>query len=102
VHIEWPVHVEQWVQVQHHVVVDGNEIKGDGGGWSAVGNGDGAEWHSWVLWWVWARRMVGTRRVAALGGGDGCASLWLVCRMSQGGPFVKFCTRRTKTLVIRD
>ena len=64
VHIEWPVHVEwqahikqlvhieQWAQVRHHIVVDGNGIKGDGGGCCAFGNGDGAEWHSWVLWWV--------------------------------------------------
>ena len=65
VHVEWQVHIKrlvhikQWAQVQHHIVVDGNGIKGDGGGFRTVGNGDGAEWHSWVLWWVWACWMVG-------------------------------------------
>jgi len=46
VHIEWLVHNEQWAQVQCHIVVDGNGIKGDGGGYRTVSNGDGAEWCS--------------------------------------------------------
>jgi len=108
VHIEWQVQVEwlvqgeQWAQVQCHIVVDGNGIKGDGGGCRTVGNGDGAEWRSWVLWWVWAHWMVGTCRVAPLGGGDGCAALWLFFRMGQGGTIVKFYTITTKMLVMRD
>ena len=92
VHVEWqahikrPVNIEQWAQVQRHVVVDGNGIKGDGGGCCAVSNGDGAEWCSWVLWWVWARRMVGTHRVAELGGGDGVRHHGWFSKWAREGP----------------
>jgi len=104
VHIEWPVHVEwlvhvewqahieqlvnieQWAQVWCHIVVDGNGIKGDGGGWSTVVNGDGAEWRSWVLWWVWARWMAGTHQVAELGGGDGVQHCGWFSKWAREGP----------------
>ena len=37
-----------------HIIGDGNVIKGNNSGGCTVCNGDGAEWSSWVLWWVWA------------------------------------------------
>jgi len=86
VHIERPVNVEQWAQVWCHIVVDGNGIKGDGGGCPAVVNGNGAEWRSWVLWWVWARWMVGTCRVAELGGGDGVQHHGWFSEWAREGP----------------
>jgi len=55
--LKGPVHVEQWAQVQCHIV-DGTRIKGNGGGCRAVSNGDGVVAQlGFVV--VWARRIGG-------------------------------------------